>query len=70
MTNNRRRIRKDSNQSIPTNTACCENTQWPTDWKRSTYILIAKKENVIDSANYHKVSLISNASKIGSSIAN
>ena len=37
--------------------------QWPQDWKRSVFILIPKKGNVIECSNYHSIALISHASK-------
>ena len=38
--------------------------QWPQDWKRSVFIPIPKKGNVKECSNYHKISLISHASKV------
>ena len=38
--------------------------QWPQDWKSSVFIPIPKKSNVKDCLNYHKISLISHASKV------
>ena len=38
--------------------------QWPQDWKRSVFIPIAKKGNAEECTNYHKIALISHASKV------
>ena len=38
--------------------------QWPQDWKRSVFIPILKKVNAKECSNYHKISLISHASKV------
>ena len=38
--------------------------QWPQDWKRSVFIPIPKKGNVIECSNYHTIALISHASKV------
>ena len=38
--------------------------QWPQDWKRSVFIPIPKKGNAKESSNYHRISLISHASKV------
>ena len=38
--------------------------QWPQDWKRSVFIQIPKKGNGKECSNYHKIVLISQASKI------
>ena len=38
--------------------------QWPQNWKRSVFIPIPKKGNVKECSNYHKISLISHASKV------
>ena len=37
--------------------------QWLQDWKRSVFILTPKKGNAKECSNYHKISLISYASK-------
>ena len=37
--------------------------QWPQDWKRSVFIPIPKNSNAKECSNYHKISLISHASK-------
>ena len=37
---------------------------WPQDWKRSVFIPIPKKGNAKECSNYHKVALISHASKV------
>ena len=37
---------------------------WPQDWKRSVFIPIPKKGNTKECLNYHKISLISHASKV------
>ena len=41
-----------------------ENSQWPQDWKRSVFILIPKKGNAKECSSYHKIALISHASKV------
>ena len=38
--------------------------QWPQDWKRSVFIPIPKKGNAKDCSNYHKITLISHATKV------
>ena len=38
--------------------------QWPQDWKRSVFIPIPKKSNTKECSNYHKIALISHASKV------
>ena len=38
--------------------------QWPQHWKRSVFIPIPKKGNAIERSNYHKIALISHASKV------
>ena len=38
--------------------------QWPQDWKRSVFILIAKKGNAKECSNYHTIAVISHASKV------
>ena len=38
--------------------------QWPQDWKRSVFIPIPKKDNAKECLNYHRVALISHASKV------
>ena len=38
--------------------------QWPQDWKRSVFIPIPKKGNANECSNYHKIALISHASKV------
>ena len=38
--------------------------QWPQDWKRSVFIPIPKKGNVKECSNYHRIALISHASKV------
>ena len=38
--------------------------QWPQDWKRSVFILIAKKGNDKECSNYRTIALISHASKV------
>ena len=42
----------------------CKMQQWPQDWKRSVFIPIPKKGNAKDCSNYHRVALISHASKV------
>ena len=41
-----------------------EKQQWPQDWKRSLFIPIPKKGNAKKCSNYHKIALISQASKV------
>ena len=38
--------------------------QWPQEWKRSVFIPIPKKVNAKECSNYHKIALISHASKV------
>ena len=38
--------------------------QWSQDWKRSVFILIPKKGNAKGCSNYHRIALISHASKV------
>ena len=38
--------------------------QWPQDQKRSVFIPIPKKDNAKEGSNYHKIVLISHASKV------
>ena len=38
--------------------------QGPQDWKRSVFIPIPKKGNAKECSNYHKIALISHASKV------
>ena len=38
--------------------------KWPQDCKRSVFILIPKKGNLKECANYHTIALISHASKV------
>ena len=38
--------------------------QWPQDWKRSVFILIAKKGNAKECSNYHTTALISHTSEM------
>ena len=38
--------------------------QWPQDWKGSVFISIPKKGNAKECSNYHKIALISHASKV------
>ena len=38
--------------------------QWPQDWKMSVFILIPKKGNSKNCSNYHRIALISYASKV------
>ena len=37
--------------------------QWPQDWKTSVFIPISKKSNAKDCSDYHKIVLISHASR-------
>ena len=37
---------------------------WPQDWKRSVFIPIPKKSYAKECSNYHKIALISHASKV------
>ena len=41
-----------------------ENSAVATDWKRSVFILIPKKENAKECSNYYTIALISQASKV------
>ena len=41
-----------------------ETQQWSQDWKRSVLIPIPKKDNAKECSNYHKIELISHASKV------
>ena len=41
-----------------------EAQQWSHDWKRSVFIPIPKKGNAKECSNYHKIALISHASKV------
>ena len=38
--------------------------QWPWDWKRSVFIPIPKKGSAKECSNYHRIALISHASKV------
>ena len=38
--------------------------KWPQVWKRSAFIPIPKKANAKDCSNYHRIALISHASKV------
>ena len=38
--------------------------QWSKDWKRPVFISIPKKGNAKECSNYHKIALISDASKV------
>ena len=38
--------------------------QWPQDWNRSVFIPVPKKGNAKECSHYHKIVLISHASKI------
>ena len=38
--------------------------QWPQDWENSIFIPIPKKGNTKECSNYHKIALISHASKV------
>ena len=38
--------------------------QWPQNWKSSVFIPIPKKGNAKECSNYHKIALISHASKV------
>ena len=38
--------------------------QWPQDWKKSVFISILKEGNANKYSNYHKIALISHASKV------
>ena len=38
--------------------------QWPQHWKRSVFIPIPKKGNAKEFSNYHRITLISHASKV------
>ena len=41
-----------------------ETQQWPQDWKRSVFIPIPKKGNVIECSDYRTTALISHTSKV------
>ena len=41
-----------------------ENSAVDTDWKRSVFIPIPKKDNAKESSNYHTIALISHTSKV------
>ena len=41
-----------------------ETQQWPQDWKRSFFIPVTKRGNAKECSNYHKIALISHASKV------
>ena len=41
-----------------------ETQQWPKDWKRPVFNPIPKKGGVKECSNYHKITLISHASKV------
>ena len=43
---------------------CQKTQQWPQDWKKSVFIPIPKKCNVKECSNYHRIALISHASKV------
>ena len=38
--------------------------QWPQDWKRSVFIPIPNKDNAKECSNWHRIALISHASKV------
>ena len=38
--------------------------QWPEDWKRSVFIPLPKKGNAKECSNYHRIALMSHASKV------
>ena len=38
--------------------------QWPQDWKRSVFVPIPKKGKAKECSNYHRITLISHASKV------
>ena len=38
--------------------------QWPQDWKRSVFIPIPKKGNAKECSDYHRIALVSHASKV------
>ena len=38
--------------------------QWPQDWKKSLFISIPKKGNAKEFSNYHRIPLVSHASKV------
>ena len=41
-----------------------ENSEWPQDWKRLGSIPVPKKGNAKECSNYHRIALISHASKV------
>ena len=38
--------------------------RWPQDWKRSVFIPVPKKSSAKECLDYHKIALISHASKV------
>ena len=38
--------------------------QWPQDWKSSLFMTVPKKGNAKECSNYHRITLISHASKV------
>ena len=41
-----------------------ETQQWPQEWKRSVFIPVPKKGNAKEFSNYHKIALITHATKL------
>ena len=41
-----------------------QKTRWPQDWKTSVFIPVPKKGNAKECSNYHKIALISHATKV------
>ena len=57
-------ILKDDGVKVLITSANLENSAVATDWKRSVFILIPKKDNVKECSNYCIIALISHARKI------
>ena len=57
-------ILKDDAVKVPLCQQIWKTQQWPQDWKRSVFIPIPKKSNAKEYSNYHRVTLISHASKV------
>ena len=60
-------ILKDDAVKVPANSTCQQiwkTQQWPQDWKRSVFIPIQKRDSAKECSNYHKIALMSHASKV------
>ena len=57
-------ILKDNAVKVLNMPANLETQQWPQDWKRSVFIPVAKKGNAKKCSDYHRIGLISRASKV------